>query len=144
MATVTDGLLGSSVLTSLPPRWFHSLEGWFYKRLIPIRIQNATFVGCVVISSTYFICLSGASSVPPWYHLEYKMECNYSAAIHQDGGKPVLFVPFFFRELLGFLPNWRKLGLKASDSLPVLSQKAFESLIRKKNKCHFTKGPFFH
>jgi hypothetical protein len=33
--------------------------------------------------------------------------CNYSA-IHQDGGKPVLFVPYFFRELLGFLLNWRK------------------------------------
>jgi hypothetical protein len=28
------------------------------------------------------------------------MECNYSAAIHQDGEKPVLFVPYFFRELL--------------------------------------------
>jgi hypothetical protein len=36
------------------------------------------------------------------------MECNYSAAIHQDGEKPVLFVPYFFRELLGFLLNWRK------------------------------------
>jgi hypothetical protein len=33
-----------------------------------------------------------------------KIECNYSAAIHQDGEKPVLFVPYFFRELLGFLP----------------------------------------
>jgi hypothetical protein len=30
--------------------------------------------------------------------------CNHSAAIHQDGEKPVLFVPFFFRELLGFSP----------------------------------------
>ena len=30
--------------------------------------------------------------------------CNYSAAIHQDGEKPVLFVPYFFRELLGLLP----------------------------------------
>jgi hypothetical protein len=29
---------------------------------------------------------------------------NYSAAIHQDGEKHVLFVPSFFRELLGFLP----------------------------------------
>jgi hypothetical protein len=33
---------------------------------------------------------------------------NYSAAIHQDGEKPVLFVPYFFRALLGFLLNWQK------------------------------------
>ena len=33
---------------------------------------------------------------------------TYSAAIHQDGEKPVLFVPYFFRELLGLLLNWRK------------------------------------
>jgi hypothetical protein len=46
---------------------------------------------------------------------------NYSAAIHQDGEKPVLFVPYFFRELLGFLLNWQKLGLKASNSLPGLT-----------------------
>jgi hypothetical protein len=39
--------------------------------------------------------------------------CNDSAAIHQDGEKPVLFVPYFFRELLGFLLNWQKIGLKA-------------------------------
>jgi hypothetical protein len=70
--------------------------------------------------------------------------CNYSAVIHQDGEKPVLFVPYFFRELLGFLLNGRKLGLKASNRLPVLAQQAFESLIRKKSNCHFTKGPFCH
>jgi hypothetical protein len=35
---------------------------------------------------------------------------NYSAAIHQDGEKPVLFVPYFFRELLGVLLNWQKQG----------------------------------
>jgi hypothetical protein len=34
----------------------------------------------------------------------FKNGCNDSAAIHQDGEKPVLFVPNFFRELLGFLP----------------------------------------
>jgi hypothetical protein len=33
---------------------------------------------------------------------------NDSAAIHQDGEKPVLFVPYFFPELLGFLLNGRK------------------------------------
>jgi hypothetical protein len=32
-----------------------------------------------------------------------KEKSNYSAAIHQDGEKPVLFVPYFLRELLGFL-----------------------------------------
>jgi hypothetical protein len=35
---------------------------------------------------------------------------NYSEAIYQDGEKSVLFVPYFFRGLLGFLLNWRKLG----------------------------------
>jgi hypothetical protein len=39
-----------------------------------------------------------------------KKKGNYSAAIHQDGEKPVLFVPYFFRELLGFLLNWLKQG----------------------------------
>jgi hypothetical protein len=48
----------------------------------------------------------------------------------------------FFRELLGFLLNWQKLGLKASDSLPVLSQKVFESLIRKKINVTSQKGLF--
>jgi hypothetical protein len=38
----------------------------------------------------------------------WNLYCIYSAAIHQDGEKPVLFVPYFFRELLGFLLNWRK------------------------------------
>jgi hypothetical protein len=33
---------------------------------------------------------------------------NDSADSHQDGEKPVLFVPYFFRELLGFLLNWQK------------------------------------
>jgi hypothetical protein len=50
----------------------------------------------------------------------------------------------FFRERVGLLLNWRKFGLKASDSSPVLTQKGFESLIRKKSECHFTKGPFCH
>jgi hypothetical protein len=67
---------------------------------------------------------------------------NYSAAIHQDGKKSVLFVPYFFRELLGCLLNWQKLGLKASNSLPVLAQKAFESLIRKKVNVTSQKGLF--
>jgi hypothetical protein len=39
-----------------------------------------------------------------------KFFCNYSAAVHQDGEKPVLFVPYFFRELLGVLLNWLKQG----------------------------------
>jgi hypothetical protein len=43
-----------------------------------------------------------------------------------------LFAPYFFRELRGFLLNWQKLGLKASNRLPILAQKAFEALIRKK------------
>jgi hypothetical protein len=67
---------------------------------------------------------------------------NYSAAIHQDGEKPVLFVPYFFRELLGFLLNGQKLGLKASNRLPVLSRKAFESFIRKKLNVTSQKGLF--
>jgi hypothetical protein len=67
---------------------------------------------------------------------------NYSAAIHQDGEKPVLFVPYFFRELLGFLLNRQKLGLKASNRLPVLAQKAFESFIRKKVNVTSQKGLF--
>jgi hypothetical protein len=34
----------------------------------------------------------------------FKITGNDSAAIHQDGEKSVLFVPYFFRELLGFSP----------------------------------------
>jgi hypothetical protein len=74
--------------------------------------------------------------------LQIKKICNYSAAIHQDGEKPVLFVPYFFRELLGFLLNWRKSGLKASNRLPVLARKAFEALIRKKGNVTSQKGLF--
>jgi hypothetical protein len=40
---------------------------------------------------------------------------DYLAPIYQDGKKCVLFVPHFFRELLGFLLNGRKqrpMGLK--------------------------------
>jgi hypothetical protein len=55
---------------------------------------------------------------------------------------PFCSFPIFFRELLGFLLNRQKLGLKASDSLPVLSQKAFESLIRKKINVTSQKGLF--
>jgi hypothetical protein len=48
-----------------------------------------------------------------------------------------LFVPhFFFRELLGLLLSWQKLGLTALNSLSVLTQKAYEALIRK--KCNIT------
>jgi hypothetical protein len=36
--------------------------------------------------------------------MNMKQISNYSAPIHQYGEKPVLFVPYFFRELLGFLP----------------------------------------
>jgi hypothetical protein len=36
------------------------------------------------------------------------MMSNSSAAIHQDGEKPVLFVPYFFRELLGFFAELAK------------------------------------
>jgi hypothetical protein len=57
--------------------------------------------------------------------------CNYSAAIHQDGEKPVLFVPYFFRELLGFLLNWRKQRPKGLKPFARFRAKAFESLIRK-------------
>jgi hypothetical protein len=39
-----------------------------------------------------------------------KTHSNDSAAIHQDGEKPVLFIPYFFRELLGFLLKWLKQG----------------------------------
>jgi hypothetical protein len=63
-------------------------------------------------------------------------------SLPEDGEKPVLFVPYFFRELLGSLLNWQRLGLKASGRLPVVTQKVFEALSRKKSKCHFTKGPF--
>jgi hypothetical protein len=69
---------------------------------------------------------------------------NYSAAIHQDGEKPVLFVPYFFRELPGFLLNRRKQrpkGLKPFASSIAKSLRIFHP---KKNKCHFTKGPFCH
>jgi hypothetical protein len=45
---------------------------------------------------------------------------------------PFCSFPIFFGSFLAFLLNWQKLGLKASDSLPVLAQKAFKSLIRKK------------
>jgi hypothetical protein len=48
----------------------------------------------------------------------------------------------FSRELLGFLPNWRKLGLKASNRSPVLTQKAFDALIRKKANVTSQKGLF--
>jgi hypothetical protein len=48
----------------------------------------------------------------------------------------------FFRELLVFLLNWQKLGLKASNSLPVLTQKAFAALIRKKVNVTSQKGLF--
>jgi hypothetical protein len=67
---------------------------------------------------------------------------NYSAAIHQDGEKPVLFGPYFVRELLGFLLNWQKLGLKTSNRLQVLTQNAFEALIRKKVNVTSQKGLF--
>jgi hypothetical protein len=55
---------------------------------------------------------------------------------------PFCSFPIFFRELLGFLLNWQKLGLKASDSSPVLAQKAFESLIRKKGNVTSQKAHF--
>jgi hypothetical protein len=57
-------------------------------------------------------------------NLGFRSGTNSSAAIHQDGEKPVFFVPYFFRpnhffgELLGFLLNWQKLGLKAPESSP--------------------------
>jgi hypothetical protein len=33
---------------------------------------------------------------------------NYSAAIHQDGEKPVLFVPYFFRKKASNLSSEKK------------------------------------
>jgi hypothetical protein len=72
----------------------------------------------------------------------FRSGTNYSAAIHQDGERPVLFVPYFFRELLGFLLKWQKLGLKAPNRLPVLTRKAFEVLIRKKGNVPSQKGFF--
>jgi hypothetical protein len=41
-------------------------------------------------------------------NLDFRSGTNYSSALHQDGEKPVLFVPYFFRERLGFFLNWRK------------------------------------
>jgi hypothetical protein len=69
---------------------------------------------------------------------------NYSAAIHQDGEKPVLFVPYFFRELLGFLLNWRKQRPEGLKPFASFNAKSLRSSHPKKNKCHFTKGPFCH
>jgi hypothetical protein len=55
---------------------------------------------------------------------------------------PFCSFPIFFREFLGFLLNWQKLGLKASNRLPVLTQNAFEALIRKKVNVTSQKGFF--
>jgi hypothetical protein len=69
--------------------------------------------------------------------------CNYSAAIHQDGEKPVLFVPYFFRELLGFLLNWRKQRPKGLKQFARFSAKNLRiSLIRKKVNVTSQKGLF--
>ena len=62
---------------------------------------------------------------------DIEKDCNYSVAIYPEGEKPFCLFPIFFRELLGLVLNWQKLGLKASGGSPVLAQKAFESLIRK-------------
>ena len=54
------------------------------------------------------------------YFLFFKLIRNYSTPISSIGEKPVLFVPIFFRELLGFLLNYRKQrpeGLKQFASL---------------------------
>jgi hypothetical protein len=70
------------------------------------------------------------------------MNRNYSAAIHQDDEKPVLFVPYFFRELLGFLLNWRKQRPEGLKPFASLARKTFESLIRKKVNVTSQKGLF--
>jgi hypothetical protein len=73
----------------------------------------------------------------------FRSGTNYSAAIHQDGEKPVLFVPYFFRELLGFLLNWRKQRPKGLKPFASFSEKSLRISHPRKNKCHFTKGPFY-
>jgi hypothetical protein len=76
--------------------------------------------------------------------LNLKKMGNYSAAIHQDGEKFVLFVPYFFRELLGFLLNWRKQRPEGLKPFARSSAKSLRISHPKKSKCHFTKGPFCH
>jgi hypothetical protein len=53
-----------------------------------------------------------------------------------------LFVPYFFRELLGFLLNWRKQRPKGLKPFARYSAKAFESLTRKKVNVTSQKGLF--
>jgi hypothetical protein len=57
---------------------------------------------------------------------------------------PFCSFPIFFRELLGFLLNWQKQRPKGLKPFASFSAKSLRISHPKKNKCHFTKGPFCH
>jgi hypothetical protein len=68
----------------------------------PFRASVSSFPANRVKGKGYDGFAKKATSNGP--QTSIKIKSNYSAAIHQDGEKPVLSVPYFFRELLGFLP----------------------------------------